>query len=569
MDNRDHEWDWLIIWGGLTCCSAPWCSDAVKYFKAGLKENDISQLSFWLVAISTFCAWVFAKSIYNASVLGGRYGIMGGIAYASWYTSFFCVALSVYRIRRKGFKSFPEAINARYGPLACITYCLAILYRLEQEVWSNAIVVAGFYGDQNSWEWWTAASVCTVIPCVYVFVGGLQSSLATDFIQGLVMICFLLGILIAIGVKSKDLNCGERPDCNLITWNPVPGRSPFSLEGGQDLVLVGLLQGCLSYGFFDPVLTDRAFNLEPSVMFKAYMVGGFLSAIFIASFSIIGVYGNMAATLDPNNANEDMSKGYPAAVTNYLGPAFYSVINIIFITSSIGTVDSTFSCTAKLLGPELCGFINRGRPNKLSDAKSVHMWIGRVAVVFMAIVGILPLLHDNQKALNATTQTGTILSGLGPPLLFLVDIEGYRPLCFHIPFWLGVCIGVVYAMTDSNNDINTSRLVNIENLSIGGGVYRILLGVNVLSICLSMFVFWVFTLENRIGADVDRAPITSGPGYGRAIAAYNKALKWEFELVHNPVNDEDDLDDMEIELEKCDASSSHVVEVEGATHAND
>merc|ERR1711871_1539046 len=175
----------------------------------------------------------------------------------------------------------------------------------------------------------------------------------------------------------------------------------------------------------------------------------------------------------------------------------------------------------------------------------------------------------NQKALNATTRTGTILSGLGPPLLFLVDIEGYRPLCFHIPFWLGVCIGVVYAMTDSNNDINTSRLVNIENLSIGGGVYRILLGVNVLSICLSMFVFWVFTLENRIGADVNRAPITSGPGYGRAIAAYNKALKWEFELVHNPVNDEDDLDDMEIELEKCDASSSHVVEVEGATYGND
>ena len=75
IDKRDREWDWLIIWGGVTCVSAPWCSDAIKFFKAGLKDNDISRLSFWLVAISTFCAWVFAKSIYNSSVLGGKYGI--------------------------------------------------------------------------------------------------------------------------------------------------------------------------------------------------------------------------------------------------------------------------------------------------------------------------------------------------------------------------------------------------------------------------------------------------------------------------------------------------------------
>jgi len=194
----------------------------------------------------------------------------------------------------------------------------------------------------------------------------------------------------------------------------------------------------------------------------------------------------------------------------------------------------------------------------------VHMWVGRMGIVMMAIVGILPLLHDNQKALNATTQTGTILSGLGPPLLFLVDIEGYRPLCFHVPFWLGVCIGVVYAMTDTNNDINTSRLVNIENLSIGDGSYRILLGVNVLSICLSMFVFWLFTLENRTGEDICRAPITTGPGYERAVIAYNKALKGDFELVHNPVKeDNDDGDEIDSEeLKKYGAASSFEEEID-------
>ena len=42
----------------------------------------------------------------------------------------------------------------------------------------------------------------------------------------------------------------------------------------MDLVVVGLLQGCFSYGFMDPVLTDRAFLLEPRAMVKAYISGG-------------------------------------------------------------------------------------------------------------------------------------------------------------------------------------------------------------------------------------------------------------------------------------------------------
>ena len=136
----------------------------------------------------------------------------------------------------------------------------------------------------------------------------------------------------------------------------------------------------------------------------------------------------MAASLDTgadSDLTPDMSKGYPAAVTQYLGTTFFSIINVIFITSSIGTVDSTFSCTAKLVGPELCGFLTRGKPHKLTEASQLHLWVGRTSILFMAVIGLLPLVHDNIKALSATTQTGTILMGLGPPLLFLPDLEGF------------------------------------------------------------------------------------------------------------------------------------------------
>jgi hypothetical protein len=34
----------------------------------------------------------------------------------------------------------------RYGTLAVISFGLAVAFRLYQEVWSNAIVIAGFFG---------------------------------------------------------------------------------------------------------------------------------------------------------------------------------------------------------------------------------------------------------------------------------------------------------------------------------------------------------------------------------------------------------------------------------------
>ena len=59
------------------------------------------------------------------------------------------------------------------------------------------------------------------------------------------------------------------------------------------------LQGCFSYPFFDPVLTDRAFLAKPSTMLGAFLLGGFIAAIFIFFFGFVGIYGSAVATLRP------------------------------------------------------------------------------------------------------------------------------------------------------------------------------------------------------------------------------------------------------------------------------
>ncbi len=62
---------------------------------------------------------------------------------------------------------------------------------------------------------------------------------------------------------------------------------------------VRCIQGCLSYPFFDPVLTDRAFLAKPSTMLGAFLLGGIIAALFIFFFGFVGIYGSAIATMRP------------------------------------------------------------------------------------------------------------------------------------------------------------------------------------------------------------------------------------------------------------------------------
>ena len=59
------------------------------------------------------------------------------------------------------------------------------------------------------------------------------------------------------------------------------------------------MQGILSYPFFDPVLTDRAFLASPPAMLISFILAAFISGTFIFLFAFTGIFGNMVATLRP------------------------------------------------------------------------------------------------------------------------------------------------------------------------------------------------------------------------------------------------------------------------------
>ena len=137
------------------------------------------------------------------------------------YTSFFAAGAVGYVLRtRHGFRSLPAAVERCYGPVATFCFSVILLYRLWNEVWSNAAVVASFYGSVYSTQWWLAVVFSTAcvrtrppprnanarplcaaprpgafaaearsrprarsVPAVYTAMGGMRASLFSDALQ--------------------------------------------------------------------------------------------------------------------------------------------------------------------------------------------------------------------------------------------------------------------------------------------------------------------------------------------------------------------------------------------------
>jgi Na+/proline symporter len=490
-------------------------------------------------------SWIFAKSVQNASVLGAKYGIAGGFAYSGWYVSFVATACVCYKLRMKGYVGLPQAIFDRYGPASLIFFCLAILYRLYNEIWSNAMVVSSFFSDEpHSSNWWWSAIISTLIPLTYVLMGGLKSSLYSDVLQAVMFIVGLVVVLISIAANLSGndnlknfVTSGQAEgvhgfSTSFFKYNPshwdadgavtdvtdAALKNPLTLEGGMDLLLTGVIQGLLSYPFFDPVLTDRAFLAHPRTMARALTLGGLVAGVFIVLFSIIGVYGSMLGKCvasgecpvsDLNGASlSGVKGGVPAEVAKTVSDGIFNLLFIVMSTSSISTLDSTFTSTAKLCGPDISGFIQNGMPIPLSKATDKHMFIGRLSMIAMAIIGTLPLLMDVTE-LSATTVSGTVVMGLGGPIVLLALTSDSmlwkkgekRPLAFLAPFLSGAIIGVCYTLRYSvknSEGVKPYDNMNIDftPLTMGDGSYGMLLGVNVLGAFLSLFLWYVFAFND-------------------------------------------------------------------------
>ena len=441
-----YFWGFLLLYGGLMYAITPRAQTVSGFFR-GTDEAG-RPASGWALTCSIFISWIFAKSVTNAANLGAAYGVVGGLAYAAYWLSIPVAGLVIYRLRRRhGATGLVAFVTARYGKAAALAFAAAILIRLYNEVWSNTAVVGAYYGKSGTGMFIGAALLFTAASLCYSLKGGLRSSIVTDVIQSVLFVLVMAVVLFFV--------LPQRGVAELMSV----GR--FSLGTGVDLLLVALLQ-VLSYPFHDPVLTDRGFITEEKTMLRAMVASGVLGFACIFAFSLVGVH----AKLEGLPAGDNM----PGEVARAFGVVPYMMMTLVMILAAGSTLDSTFASVAKSIGIELP--LLAGRPTGARAVK-IGMW----TMVIFALLGNLPMIAGTD-ILKATTISGTMVMGLAPVFL-LAPLVRYSPWSFHLAYWPGVVLGVLYAA----GEIPASW-------GLGTGKYAVLLGTNLygLALCCAGFL---------------------------------------------------------------------------------
>lgn len=459
-------WGFLILYGVGMYAVSPQARTLSAFF-AGTDEQGRAA-SEWALMLSIFISWIFAKSITNAANLGAAHGVVGGLAYATYWLSIPLAGFVIYRLRtRYAATGLVQFLTSKYGKLAALAFSAAILIRLYNEVWSNTAVVGGYYGPAGSGAFIGAALLFTAATLFYSLKGGLRSSIFTDVIQAALFVVFAAFALLVVLPRHGTgtlLAVGE-----------------FTLRGGVDLILVAALQ-VLSYPFHDPVLTDRGFITRERAMLRAFVVAGVLGFVCIFGFSLVGVHARLEGIAPGDNV--------PAAVAGALGLGALFLMSVVMISAAGSTLDSTFSSVAKSVGRELPLLAG----HTLDAPRAIR--IGMFAMIAIAVVGNLPMVAGTD-ILKATTVSGTMVMGLAP--VFLLHRWADRSAwSFHLSFWTGIAIGFALAAG-----------VLPQSWAIGNGKYALLLGANAYGLALCTAGFLLPVALRRAAALV-RAPKWAG-----------------------------------------------------------
>jgi len=433
-------WAILAVYGVVLYAMAPAARNPEGFFRG--RDRSGRATSRWMLTSSVFIAWIFAKSVTNASNLGEEYGIVGGLAYAAYWLSIPVAGFAIFAIRRStGARGMVPFLVSKYGRGAAVAFAVAILIRLYNEVWSNTEVVGGYYGAPGSVPFIVSALAFTAAVLLYSIKGGLRSSIFTDVLHAAIFVVFLAVVLFLILPRHAP--------------SGLLGEGRFSLATGGDLVLVALLQ-VLSYPFHDPVLTDRAFITEEKAMLGAFVVAGVLGFLVIFLFSLVGVHARIEGIAGHGNV--------PAAVARTFGLGAFFVMTVIMVNAAGSTLDSAFSSFSKAVALDIPALAVR-----VPAAGSVPL--GTAAMVAVAILGNIPTFFG-ADILAATTISGTMVMGLAPVFL-LQRFVRRSPWSFHLAFWPGVALGFAFAAKAIPG-----------SWAIGSGKYALLLGTNLYGLLL-------------------------------------------------------------------------------------
>ena len=466
----DLHWQWMLTLGYLLLSRTPHVSRADKrrpgvFFFQGEGPDSMPA---WLLALSLSSCYVTAFDCTNALDAGASGGMNGGATAAVRYATLLLVGGTCYLLRAKRFPyacSLTEVIQQRFGMLAGMLFQMVTIYRLYTFVWSNAGAVADFYAPQSrrhDTPWWVAVLLTVGASLLITAQGGMRASLYADGLLGLCTLFGIVAVAIHLVVTSPGAVAGAASQAG--RTKPVTtvgafaqGNTVWGLSSGSDALVVAALEAVTSFGFMDPIVTDRAFLATPKRMMGAFSVAAVLAGIKAFALCFVGVRAVTLATARGSSSDVDVTNA--GAMAHSLPWVSYQTLTMVWLAAGLSALIATLASASRAWALEMqrlaYGSLAVLTPER---AQAGAVWAGRTGALAFAMVATLPLLTNNAGALRATFATGMPVLGLGWPLLYAALTPRRRnvasPLVFLLPLCCSIAVGLAYQIsTTSRKDV--------------------------------------------------------------------------------------------------------------------
>lgn len=228
----------------------------------------------------------------------------------------------------------------------------------------------------------TAMLLFALIIIIYTFLGGYKAVCWTDFFQGLLMLCAVLAIPIAIvTTQNLDVTALETVYINAADGTQYAFGSSLFTASWQDIIS-GLAWGLGYFGM--PHIIVRFMSLRSQKeMKKSAVVAIFWTVLIVFFAALIGIIGRQFLGYDPNT--EENSLVFILMVRAIFPAVISGVLLAAILAASMSTASAQMLSAASSLAADVYKPIVRK-----GDATEREMfWMSRCAVILISVVAVL------------------------------------------------------------------------------------------------------------------------------------------------------------------------------------
>ena len=373
-------------------------------------------LGGWVIALSFYATFMSTNTFLGAAGKSWDVGLVwciGGLV----LSGFCCVSWFVVAPRfvplTKEYNSLTVAdfLGHHYNSpalrrwaaavvfLASVLYLVAI-FRGSALTLQSVLSLPAEISGVSSYVW--AVAVVFIVVTSYTLLGGFESVVLTDALQGVLMIGGAVGIAAAVQHHGGGLNSILQ---NLRSQDPafVSWHGKMSL-----LTILGLnLSVAIKY-IVEPRQLSRFYGLkDKSAQRVASMVAPTLVIVTYLCLLPIGAFAHALIPADAIKSSDEVIP-YLLGTTHLFGPVLSSIFLLVLLSAAMSSIDSVLLVAASTIDRDLIQ-----RPGETKSIKSARVWVVIVSLI-SSFVAISPL---NKDIVEMTAFSGSLYGACFFPAL--------------------------------------------------------------------------------------------------------------------------------------------------------